>query len=463
LNNFKLSTSNIEHSLYSIIDIETTGLSPNREKITEIAIYIHDGEKVVDEFTTLLNPEIEIPYRITQLTGINNKMVQESPKFYEVAKRIVEMTEGTTFVGHNVNFDYNFIRKEFRELGYDYQRKKICTCRLSRKLLPGRRSYSLGKLCPELGIENPQRHRAFGDAKATLRLFEILLKVEKNVEEISLHGLNTNLDPNLIKNLPQEPGVYYFYNDSSSIIYIGKSINIKDRVLSHLTNNTSRRAIDMRNEISDIGYELTGNELVALLLESNEIKQHLPKFNRAQRRSGIACGLYYYKDENDYLRLKIDKNNQENIPLTTFTSVLSAKSHLFILAEAFNLCQKLCGLFDTKGACFHYNIHKCNGACVGKESPELYNNRVLQAIEPYRFEEQNFMVIDKGRSTREKSVICVENGKYLGHGFIDVEYNENITTALLKECIQTYPDHRDVQQILKSYVKRNKVERIITW
>jgi DNA polymerase-3 subunit epsilon len=219
----------------------------------------------------------------------------------------------------------------------------------------------------------------------------------------------------------------------------------------------------MRNEIADIGYELTGNELIALILESNEIKQHLPKYNRAQRRSGISCGLYYYKDENGYLRLKIEKNNREQLPLTTFTSVLSAKSHLFVLAEAFNLCQKLCGLFDTQGACFHYNIHKCNGACIGKEPAEIYNTRVLQAIEPYRFEEQNFIVIDKGRSMGEKSVICVENGKYLGHGFIDFEYNDNISTEILKDCIKPFPDNRDVQQILKNYVKRNKVESILTW
>lgn len=449
--------------MYSIIDIETTGLSPNYGKITEIAIYIHDGEKVVDEFTTLLNPEIDIPYRITQLTGINNKMVRDCPKFYEVAKRIVEMTQDTVFVAHNVNFDYNFIRKEFRELGYDYQRKKLCTSRLSRKLLPGRRSYSLGKLCQELGIENPHRHRAFGDAAAALKLFEILLTVEKNVEELSLHGLNSSLDRKLIARLPQEPGVYYFYNDSGHIIYIGKSINIRERVMSHITNNTSKRAIEMRNEIADIGFELTGNELIALLLESNEIKKHTPRYNKAQRRSTFTNGLYYYKDENGYLRLKIDKNNIDENPLTSFTSVLAAKSHLFMLAEAFNLCQKLCGLFDTKGACFQYNIHKCNGACIGKESQAIYNTRVLQAIEPYRFEAQNFIIIDKGRNAGEKSVICVENGKYLGHGFFDFEYNGTMQAEMLKECIQSYPDHRDVQQILRSYVKRNKVERIITW
>jgi len=161
------------------------------------------------------------------------------------------------------------------------------------------------------------------------------------------------------------------------------------------------------------------------------------------------------------LRLKIDKNNRKKLPLTSFTSQLSAKSHLFTLVEAFNLCQKLCGLFETKGACFHYNIKQCNGACIGKEAPEIYNSRVKQAIEPYRFEHQNFMVIDKGRSDGEKSVICVENGKYLGHGFINFELNGNLNIDDLKQSIKHFPDHRDVQQILRSYLKRNRVERII--
>lgn len=447
--------------MYSIIDIETTGLSPRNEKITEIAIYVHDGEKVVDEFTTLLNPETEIPYRITQLTGINNKMVNDAPKFYEVAKHIVEMTKDTIFVGHNVHFDYNFIRKEFRELGYDYQRKKICTAKLSRKLLPGRRSYSLGKLCTELGIENPHRHRASGDASATVKLFEILLKVEKNLQELTLKGLNTSLDRKIINNLSGEPGVYYFYNNSGEIIYIGKSKNIKERVMSHLSNNGSKRAIEMRNQIADIGFELTGNELIALLLESNEIKKHKPLYNKAQRRTGFQHGLYYYMDDNSYLRLKIDKNTRDELPLTSFTSQLAAKSHLFTLVEAFRLCQKLCGLFNTKGACFHYNIKQCNGACIGEETPEIYNSRVKQAIEPYRFEKQNFLVVDKGRTDGEKSVIWVENGKYLGHGFINFELNDSLAIDDLKQCIKPFPDHRDVQQILRSYIKRNKVERII--
>jgi len=449
--------------LYSIVDIETTGLSPKREKITEIAIYVHDGKKIVDEFTTLLNPEIEIPYRITQLTGINNKMVNESPKFYEVAKRIVEMTEGTTFVGHNVHFDYNFIRKEFREFGYDYQRKKICTAKLSRKLLPGRRSYGLGKLCNELGIPNQSRHRAYGDAMATVKLFEILLKVEKNIQDISLRELNTNLDHKIIRKLPKEAGVYYFYDDEGDLIYIGKSINIHDRVLSHLSNNSSKRAIEMRSRIADIGFELTGNELTALLLESDEIKKHLPTYNRAQRRRSSLCGLFMFKDKKGYLRLKIDKTDREDIPLTTFNSQVSAKNHLFTLTEAFGLCQKLCGLFDTNGSCFQYKIKQCKGACIGEESPDLYNQRVLQATEPYRFDKSSFLIIGEGRNDGEKSIVCVENKIYQGFGFLNFELNGNIQIEDLKACIKKYPDNRDVQQIIRGYVKRNKSAKIIDY
>ncbi len=447
--------------MYAVVDIETTGLSPRNEKITEIAIFIHDGEKVVDEFSTLINPEIDIPYRITQLTGINNKMVKNAPKFYEVAKRIVEMTEGAIFVGHNVHFDYNFIRKEFREFGYDYQRKKICTARLSRKLLPGRRSYSLGKLCNELGIENLHRHRAFGDAGATVKLFEILLRVEKNIQDISMRELNTNLDPALLRKLPREAGVYYFYDDKGELIYVGKSKNIHDRVMSHLSNNSSKRAIEMRNNIADIGYELTGNELIALLLESNEIKERTPHYNRAQRRKTYLWGLYLSKDDQGYLRLSIEQNKADALPLTTFASGMSAKSHLFMLTEAFTLCQKLCGLFDTKGACFHYNLRQCHGACIGEEPPEAYNERVLQATEPYRFDRKNFLLIDKGRTDGEKAVVGMENGKYIGFGYVDFEMNGELTTSDLKACLRKYPDNRDVQQIIRAYVKRSKSIRIV--
>ena len=164
--------------MFSIIDIETTGQSYKNGKITEIAIYQHNGQEVTDSYSTLINPEMDIPFFITDLTGIDNEMVRTAPKFYQVAKKIIEMTMGRTFVAHNASFDYKFIKEEYARLGYDYHRKTMCTVKLSRKLLPGHPSYSLGKLCADLGIEINGRHRAAGDALATAKLFDIL--VERN-------------------------------------------------------------------------------------------------------------------------------------------------------------------------------------------------------------------------------------------------------------------------------------------
>jgi DNA polymerase-3 subunit epsilon len=165
----------IKKYLYAIIDIETTGQSPGKGKITEIAIFVHDGFRVVDSFTSLINPECYIPGFITELTGIDNDMVRNAPKFYEVARKVVELTHDKIFVAHNVMFDYRFIQEEFKRLGYDYQRKTMCTVRLGRKFLPGHRSYSLGKICDDLGIRIEGRHRAAGDAYATVKLFELIL------------------------------------------------------------------------------------------------------------------------------------------------------------------------------------------------------------------------------------------------------------------------------------------------
>jgi len=168
--------------LFSIIDIETTGNNTKYGKITEFALYQFDGQKITKEFSTLLNPEMDIPFYITKLTGINNEMVKDAPRFHEVARTIVELTAGRTFVAHNVSFDYNFVKKEFERLGYNFNRKTICTVKLARKLIPGHSSYSLGKLCSDLGIEIKERHRAAGDAFATVKLFKILLQKNELIQ-----------------------------------------------------------------------------------------------------------------------------------------------------------------------------------------------------------------------------------------------------------------------------------------
>jgi DNA polymerase-3 subunit epsilon len=202
---------------YSVIDIETTGGVRDGHKITEIAIINLDGDKVVEEYSTLINPERSIPFQITLLTGINNEMVADAPKFYEVAKKIVQMTQGRIFVAHNVFFDFNFIRHEFSELGYSFRREKLCTVRLARKHIPGHKSYSLGKICKDLGIGNEARHRAMGDAKATVELFQLIQNKiqDKDIihEESSKLLLPSKLNREVYEALPNKCGVYYFYDE----------------------------------------------------------------------------------------------------------------------------------------------------------------------------------------------------------------------------------------------------------
>ncbi len=290
--------------MYAIVDIETTGGSARLEKITEIAIYLHDGNTVTGEFITLINPERNIPYFITNLTGITNEMVEDAPKFYEVARKIVELTEGRTFVAHNARFDYTFLREEFKSLGFNFRRSLLDTVALSRKLLPGHKSYSLGNLCKDLEITINGRHRAGGDAFATVKLFEILMEKDREInhcgqrlmKNTKLSKLNPNLDLNKLEKIPEEPGVYYFYNEKHDLIYIGKSKNLQQRISTHLSNNTTNKAMEMRDSISDIDWEETGSELIALLKESAEIKINKPVYNRAQRRSRFQWGIYMFTD-----------------------------------------------------------------------------------------------------------------------------------------------------------------------
>jgi DNA polymerase-3 subunit epsilon len=438
---------------YAVVDIETTGMSAGKDRITEVAIYLHDGEKTIDQFTTLINPECKIPYRITQLTGIDNKLVAGAPRFYEVAKRIVEITEDAVFVAHNVSFDYNFIRGEFRALGYNYERRKLCTVKLSRKLIPGLPSYGLGNLCRSLNIKIESRHRAAGDAAATVKVLELLLTKEPRPEEINLKGLHNSFNKELIKQLPQQTGVYYFHNADGKIIYVGKSINIHDRIIQHFNNTTTLKALEMKQQIADITWEITGSELVALLLESYEIKTKMPVFNRAQRRTLFNWGLYQQMDNEGYIRLKVDKKIKDDGLITTFTGKKSGRDELFRLVEQHNLCQKLCGLYSHSGACFQHSIHECRGACIGEEPQEEYNARVLAAIDRYTYQHCNFFLFGEGRTADESSVVWVENYIYRGFGFFD--NNTDPGLELWKASVKRYPDNKDIQTIINGYLRKN--------
>ncbi|UCG27858.1 MAG: GIY-YIG nuclease family protein [Bacteroidales bacterium] len=450
--------------MYTIVDIETTGGSYQYDRITEIAVYVHDGEKITDEFTTLINPERSIPYFITALTGITNDMVVDAPKFYEVAREIVELTEGKIFVAHNANFDYQFIRQEFKSLGFNFKRKVLCTVKLCRKIMPGLRSYSLGNLCNELNIRIETRHRAAGDARATAALFKLLLSLNRDtcslITNNGFPGINPVLDTRVIEDLSEETGIYYFYDENGEIIYIGKSRNIRQRVLTHLKNNSSKRAMEMKEKIADIGYEITGSELIALIIESYEIKKIKPLYNRSQRRTSFYYGIYSRLNEGGYTCFSIEKNTSCETPLTCFSSLEMAKKHMSLLMEKFQLCQKFCGLYESQGACFHHQIGICHGACTGTESPADYNKRARSAVESFEYLHRNFFIIDAGRNENERSVVKIENGKFIGYGYADI--NEiGFGTDPFHDCIKTHQDNRDIQYIIKGYLKRNRVEKIL--
>lgn len=448
---------------YAIIDVETTGSSYQYGKITEIAIIIHDGQEIIDRFSTLINPEQKIPWRITQITGINNRMVEHAPKFYEVAARIVQMTEDCVFVAHNVNFDYNFLRYEFKRLGYEFQRERLCTVRLSRKLIPNLPSYSLSSLCERLNIPNPSPHRALGDAEATAKLFSILLSIEPNPLGLPLQGLQSNIDQKTLMQLPESPGVYYFLDAQQNIIYIGKSKNIRARVLSHLNNCSTRRAIEMRNKIASVDYELTGNELIALLLEAHEIQKHKPLYNRAHRRALFQYGLFTLTDPEGYLRLSIQKidDPDREPPVTTFETYPGAREFLFRVCEEYSLCQKLCGLYESKSSCFQFKLGECKGACIGMETPETYNQRVEKFLERYRFPENNFLIIGEGRDENEYSVVRIENNCYIGFGFASKEVNGYDVYEYFSGCVKKYPDNRHIHSIIRSYLEHHPDIKIL--
>ncbi len=456
--------------MYAIIDIETTGGNPREDKITEIAVLLHDGQRIVREFSTLVNPECRIPYNIRALTGITNEMVADAPKFFEIARELVELTQDAIFVAHNVAFDYGFVRSEFRRLGFDYKRDQLCTVKLSRKLIPGHRSYSLGRICEELNIAINRRHRAMGDAVATAGLFDLLLTIDASNPSHFLgdapqlmKGNPLLLDPCKIRKLPEEPGVYYFYNQESELIYIGKSKNIRNRVSSHFSSSAKGKDLKMCSQVADVGFETTGSELVALLKESFEIKHHKPLYNRRQRRSLFRYELITYTDNRGYIRFELNKTTcpSDNI-LICFTTKAEARNFINRMVEKYDLCQKLCGLYPSDGNCFHYEIGACKGACIGKEPPGLYNLRARKVISGYDLGIHNLLIIDAGRNIEEKSVIKIENGKYIGFGYFAAAFAEN-DQAIIHECIHAYPDNREVQQIIQQYLRNNKVDGVIVY
>ena len=453
--------------MFAIIDIETCGqkFRHPQGRIIDIAILIHDGLQVVDSFSTLINPGCYISGFYSNISGITNDMVADAPHFHQVAKKIVEMTEGKIFVAHNVGFDYSFIKEEFAFLGYNFRREKLCTVRLSRKLLPKRISYSLGHLCASLSIPIVNRHRALGDAEATAKLFDLLLQLKSQnpqyrnmgVDELMVRRIDKIKDY-VLKKLPEECGVYYFLDKEGEIIYIGKSTNIYNRAISHF-NNHERKGAKMLNELYNVEHVLTGSELIALLLETEEIKKHKPHFNRAQKADIFTHSINWFEDKQGIINLKIVPYDEAENSLQAFTTHIAARERIEEWIDEYSLCLKYCGLSEDE-ACFNHQIKKCNGICAGLEAREEYNKRALKLVDEYSFGKGSFMMVDKGRRPDEQSLILIENGRYAGYGYFDSS-TQMQNPEELKEVIKHTTYYADQDIIVRSYLKSKSLRKIM--
>ena len=424
--------------MYSILDVETTGGKFNEEGITEIAIYRFDGEKIVDQFVSLINPEIPIQPSVQQLTGINDKMLINAPKFYQIAKRILEITENSILVAHNSSFDYRMLKIEFERLGYKFYISQLCTVKLSKKIIPDLKSYKLGNLVKNLGIPISNRHRASGDALATVELFKLLLL--KDNEKVIVNSLITETKPSsknkwqkLINKLPNDVGIYYFHDQNGKIIYIGKSNNIKNRVNQHLTGK-SKKSLNIQLEAFDITFERTGSELIALLKENTEIKKHKPKFNRLLKKiiKKFCLEICENLDGDKYLRI-CHYDDTVNY-LECYSSLKTANNRLEFFKKKYEL----------------------------SDSIKKNNTNINLLIKDLSYKFKNMLLIDKGRDIDEKSVIVVKNNNYIGYGFFTLNHQISNFEVLDSLIVKNEYIENSKEVILK-YLKKHKIEKLINF
>lgn len=443
--------------MYAIVDIETTGGYAAAHGITEIAIRHFDGNEITASFNSLVNPRQPIPRYIQAMTGITDEMVAGAPGFEEIAAEVYAFLKDRVFVAHNVNFDFSFLKAHLAARDFDLQSRKLCTVRLSRKIIPGLPSYSLGKLCDSMGIIVSDRHRAGGDADATVSLFRMLLaRDQKEFIKASLRkdSKEQTLPPNLPKEqfeqLPYTPGVYYFHNEKDKIIYVGKAKNLKYRVNSHFSNNSnSRQKQNFLRHVHRISFQECGTELMAHILESAEIRRLWPAFNHSQKRWEDVYGLFSFEDQRGYLRLGIEKNKKQLRPLHTFHYLTTGHSLLRKLIREHQLCARLCYLQKDNGPCEGRAEGYCLGACENRENIVEYNNRVKQAIASLQ-SEPSFVIIDEGRNPGEKSCVLVQQGRFVGMGYLPADASIYEGSELLSQ-LTAYKESYYVRNLVLGY------------
>jgi DNA polymerase-3 subunit epsilon len=381
---------------WALIDIETTGLHVTQDEITEIALIILTELGVECKWHQLIKPKRSIPQAISALTGITPELVEKAPSFEDIAFELLDKLEGCIFVAHNARFDYGFIKNGLKRLGLNYQSPVLCTIKLVKQLHPEFFYSNLAYCAQSLGLTPGLHHRAQSDVETLHQMilqlsrkhsWSIVLEKAKAIYQKSSIPSKLTTDLN---QLPESPGVYLFYGDKNELpLYIGKSISIRQRVMSHFSGDyTHAKEFTLTQQVSQVKFFPTAGELSALLLESDLIKKHTPIYNRKLRRKTTLTS-FQLNEQNNYLMIVIVKKrvderlNQEAL-YGAFQSVAAAKRALLQWVKTHELCPKLCGLEQGSGSCFSYQLKRCRGACIHMESYEAYNLRLLDALKEYR-------------------------------------------------------------------------------
>lgn len=445
-------------------------MSAQRGRVIEVAAIRVENNHVVDTVHTLLDPGTSIPYPITQITGITDGDVRGKPTFDEIADRLIELFDGAVFVAHNVRFDYSFLRQEFKNVGIDFTPKQVCTVKLSRALYPQMPRHRLSDVIAYHDFSFINRHRAYDDA---LVLFQFWQKIQVDhspdilesaiKSQVAHPSIPRHLDASLIRSLPSGPGVYVFEDSTGAPLYIGKSINIKKRVLSHFTADTREsKEFKISQNIRNISYIETTGELSALLLESHLIKQHMPVYNRRLRRLRSLTVTQQKVDANGYINLHLSSLSMAEVPeygdiVAMHPRRSAAKSSLLTAIQTFELCPKLCGLEKTKGACFSHQLGKCRGACVGKEPADTYNQRLHAAYDGRGVDDWPhdgpMLIIEQHETNGSQTGYVVNN--WIIEGIVKAESDYEPTYEAYAQEFDL-----DAYTILRSYLLRNP-DRVI--
>lgn len=444
--------------IFNIIDIETTGGSFGN-RITEIGVVKMEDDQVISQWHSLINPGVPIPTFITRLTGITNDMVSSAPSFRDVAEDLFTYLKDGVFVAHNVGFDYPIVKSHYEKMRHPFTIKKLCTVRLSRKILPAMESYSLGKLCKALNIHIVDHHRALADAKATSELFGLLVRTDREnfiTDSLKRNNREVKVPPHMDKSefdlLPESTGVYYFLSKEKKVLYCGKAKNIRQRVLNHLDGSSKKKA-QMVRDTHHINFRETSSELYAYLLEDLEIKKHFPIYNKAQKRMGKPFTIFSYKDRRGVIRLDVADHRRTPKPLLTVNNLAEAKVFLNALAETHELCLNYTGFSYSPDGCVNSYLDKCQGVCRNKESIEDYNARVKEVINQVNsMSKEEVLYVEPGTDGSLCAVHALD-GVIQAIGLVEAGMTIQRTTELL-EYLKPVQTNSDLNRILKYYTNK---------